>query len=288
MQQVKHKIPVKGAEVERTVSVAKEFPQPHFSSEKVQVSQDRTMPEESSPKNVELNSLESKEENVAATFLDDLSNLVEPAVPGEKVSPAPENTESSGPMPGDYNIDPFGVKKDQKLLRRMRLAEIKHSRLAMLAAAAWPIQELFDPAIANLLKVAPLVTEGGRNPSLVNGGLQQVPPLFWGAMLGATLVLELLYGERGLKGEIRIENADMLARGEAGRAVYTEVSPGDLGFDPLGLYPGDRAGQLRAKTGEINNGRLAMMALLIFVTAEYITGESIVDLTPQFFTPFGQ
>lgn len=101
-------------------------------------------------------------------------------------------------------------------------------------------------------------------------------------------MLELLYGERGLRGEIRIENADMIARGEAGRAVYTEVAPGDLGFDPLGLYPGDRAGQVRATTGEINNGRLAMVAVLAFVLAEYFSKDSIVDLTPQFFTPYGQ
>jgi len=193
------------------------------------------------------------------------------------------------PMPADYNIDPFGVKNDPDMLRRMRLAEVKHGRLAMLAAAAWPLQELFDPAFANLLQVAPLLTQDGRNPDVLNGGdLQQVSPLFWSSILGATITLELLYGERGLKGEIRIENADMIARGEAGRPVFTEVSPGDLGFDPLGLYPDDRPGQLRAKAGEINNGRLSMIALVTFVLAEYFTGKSIVELTPQFFTPIGQ
>eukprot|EP00466_Bigelowiella_natans_P017533 jgi/Bigna1/48873/estExt_Genewise1.C_330098 len=173
-------------------------------------------------------------------------------------------------MPADYNIDLFGVKKDPEMLRRMRLAEVKHGRLAMLAAAAWPLQELFDPALANLLKVAPLLTQDGRNPDVLNGGdLQQISPLFWSSILGATITLELLYGERG-------------------RPVFTEVSPGDLGFDPLMLYPDDRPGQLRAQAGEINNGRLAMIALVTFVLSEYFTGKSIVELTPQFFTPIGQ
>jgi len=200
-----------------------------------------------------------------------------------------QQQQQQGQMPADYNIDLFGVKKDPEMLRRMRLAEVKHGRLAMLAAAAWPLQELFDPALANLLKVAPLLTQDGRNPDVLNGGdLQQISPLFWSSILGATITLELLYGERGLKGEIRIENADMIARGEAGRPVFTEVSPGDLGFDPLMLYPDDRPGQLRAQAGEINNGRLAMIALVTFVLSEYFTGKSIVELTPQFFTPIGQ
>jgi len=235
---------------------------------------------------------EGYDRELAKHFRDDMESLVPPLSPAASEALSgqgaqQEDKQEVEKLAGDYNIDLFNVKKDPQLLRRMRLAEIKHARLAMLAAAAWPLQELFDPAIANLLHVAPLVTDGGRTPSLLNGGLQQISPLFWSTILGATITIEYLYGDRGLKGEIRIENADMLARGEAGRAVYTKVSPGDLGFDPLGLYPDDQQGQERAKTGEINNGRLAMIALATFVLAEYITGESIVDLTPQFFTPLG-
>jgi len=216
--------------------------------------------------------------------------------PLEKVTDPSTSASSAAPMDeidkdlliGDYGLDIFNTKEDQKMLRRMRLAEIKHSRLAMLAAAAWPLQELFDPAIANLLGVEPLVTLEGRNPSLINGGLQQVSPIFWATILGATIVLEILYGNRGMQGEIRIENAESLARGDTQRAVYKRVAPGELGFDPLNLYPGDPTNQRRIKEAELNNGRLAMIALSTFVAAEYITGESIVDLTPFFFKPLGQ
>mmetsp|Transcript_2168 Transcript_2168/g.3053 ORF Transcript_2168/g.3053 Transcript_2168/m.3053 type:complete len:613 (-) Transcript_2168:128-1966(-) len=231
--------------------------------------------------------------SAAQEFMQDVNTMVKPL---EKVTDPSTSASSAAPMDeidkdlliGDYGLDIFNTKEDQKMLRRMRLAEIKHSRLAMLAAAAWPLQELFDPAIANLLGVEPLVTLEGRNPSLINGGLQQVSPIFWATILGATIVLEILYGNRGMQGEIRIENAESLARGDTQRAVYKRVAPGELGFDPLNLYPGDPTNQRRIKEAELNNGRLAMIALSTFVAAEYITGESIVDLTPFFFKPLGQ
>jgi hypothetical protein len=41
------------------------------------------------------------------------------------------------------DLDPLGFAKDKATLVRMRDAEIKHSRLAMLAAAGWPLSELW-------------------------------------------------------------------------------------------------------------------------------------------------
>ena len=49
----------------------------------------------------------------------------------------------------------------------MREAEVKHGRLAMLAAAGWPLAEL--------LNSGSLYTSGGRAPSLFNGGLFDGP-----------------------------------------------------------------------------------------------------------------
>lgn len=46
-------------------------------------------------------------------------------------------------------------------LKWMREAELKHARLAMLAAAGWPLGELLNP----------LAATGGRAPSLFNGQL---------------------------------------------------------------------------------------------------------------------
>lgn len=48
-----------------------------------------------------------------------------------------------GTYAGDVGFDPLGFAKDKVTLVRMRDAELKHSRLAMLAAAGWPLSELW-------------------------------------------------------------------------------------------------------------------------------------------------
>ena len=62
-----------------------------------------------------------------------------------------------------------------------REAEIKHGRLAMLAAVAWPLQEIFNPIAADWLYSTTgvalpdvLAESNGASPSLVNGGLFQL------------------------------------------------------------------------------------------------------------------
>ena len=43
----------------------------------------------------------------------------------------------------DVGFDPLGFAKNKEDLLNYREAEIKHARLAMLAAAGWPLSELF-------------------------------------------------------------------------------------------------------------------------------------------------
>jgi Chlorophyll A-B binding protein len=56
-----------------------------------------------------------------------------------------------GTYAGDVGFDPFGLAKDESSLAYMREAELKHSRLAMLAAAGWPLSELWHKEIAGKL-----------------------------------------------------------------------------------------------------------------------------------------
>ena len=87
--------------------------------------------------------------------------------------------------PADYGFDPLGFAKvsyprfglpEDELLRtnNLRDAELRHGRLAMLAAAAWPIQELVHPSLAKLAG-APELLSDGRSPSILNGGLVAGP-----------------------------------------------------------------------------------------------------------------
>ena len=63
---------------------------------------------------------------------------------------------------------------------RYREAEIKHARLAMLAAAGWPLAELWHGPLAKITgsPYALNVTQG-RSLSVLNGGLGEVAPFLF-------------------------------------------------------------------------------------------------------------
>jgi hypothetical protein len=168
---------------------------------------------------------------------------------------------------GDVGFDPLNFCQNRDLLLEYREAEIKHSRLAMLAAVGWPVSELYDVKIANILQQEPVVDAADRVPSLFNGGMEKINPVWWGFCLGLTAAIDL-YGVN------RARTVD----------GYT---PGDLGWDPLNLYPAkeDVKGRSKMQLAEIKHGRLAMVAVTAYSVQEYVTGVGIVDETPLFFKP---
>merc|ERR1712176_526001 len=149
-----------------------------------------------------------------------------------------------------------------------REAEIKHARLAMLAAAGWPLSELFDKKIANFLGMPAVVDSTNRAPSVLNGGLGKISPFYWVSCIILATAVEL-YSMFGAS-----KNKDYF--------------PGNLGFDPFGLYPTDEKGQKWMQTAEIKNGRLAMLAITGFCFQEVVTHIAVVDQTPIFFKPILQ
>ena len=63
-----------------------------------------------------------------------------------------------------------------------------------------------------------------------------------------------------------------------------EFTTGDLGFDPLSLYSGKPEQTRRAlELKELNNGRLAMLAITYYAAAEILTEAVVVDATPFLF-----
>ena len=58
-------------------------------------------------------------------------------------------------------------------------------------------------------------------------------------------------------------------------SIKSDSIPGDLGFDPLGLKPKNERDFKDMQTKELNNGRLAMMAIAGFVAQELFTHENI-------------
>jgi len=172
-----------------------------------------------------------------------------------------------GTLAGDVGFDPLGFAKTKDDLLKYREAEIKHARLAMLAAAGWPLSELFDRKIANVIGAAPALVDD-RAPSILNGGLGKISPLYWVACLAAAAAIDL-YG-------IKVASK---------KPGYT---PGDLGFDPLGVYPKDPEGKKWFDLAEIKNGRLAMIAITAFAFQELVTQQGVVNETPLFFKPLDE
>lgn len=170
-------------------------------------------------------------------------------------------------LAGDVGFDPLGLAKNRELLFEYREAEIKHARLAMLAAIGWPFSELYDFQIAKTLNMDSMLDATDRVPSLFNGGMEKVSPVWWGFCLGLTAAIDL-YG---------VSRA---------RSVRNYI-PGDLGFDPLELYPpaDDVEGRNNMQLAEIKHGRLAMIAVIAFTAQEFVSGIGIVDETPLFFRP---
>lgn len=171
-----------------------------------------------------------------------------------------------GSMAGDVGFDPLGFAKTSSDLINYREAEIKHARLAMLAAAGWPLSELFDKKIANMFGLTPVVDASDRAPSILNGGLEKISPFYWVACVAAAAAVDV-YG---------------ISRSKSNDPSYF---PGNLGFDPLGLYPKNEEGQKRMQTTEIKNGRLAMIAVTAFAVQEFVSQTGVVDETPLFFKP---
>ena len=193
----------------------------------------------------------------------------------------------------------------ERSLMWMREAEIKHSRLAMLAAAGWPLAELWHGLFCKITGAQYMldVTQG-RSLSVLNGGLGEVWPfmLFLAISISAVecATLDQVYG---------LTPTGMTMKSN-GRVVMKSYVPGDCGFDPLGLYGwfGNNRGvmdQMRAEkdpmyayqlacdarkemeASELANGRLAMLAITGFALQEAVWGTPVVDQTPIFFTFFG-
>merc|ERR1712086_89792 len=167
----------------------------------------------------------------------------------------------SGPL-GFF--DPIGFCSDEKdasegKIRFYREVELKHGRVAMLAALGFPVAEQFHPLFAT-----------DDAPSF--SAFQQTPlQTFWPVVVGVIAVIEVF-------SVFTFENpASRDADGNPAQpwTIKKDHVAGDLGFDPLGLKPTDAAGLAEMQTKELNNGRLAMIAIAGMVVQEGITGSKL-------------
>lgn len=184
--------------------------------------------------------------------------------------PEPGYRKFAANVPGDSGFDPLGFCTDVAKFVQYREAELKHGRLAMIAAVAWPAAEIAEPIASEELGLPDVLAEsGGRALPQLNfeGGLGD-------QFVETFIALVVLFGA-----------AVELSAPQKGRA------PGDYGFDPLNLakwsppwatsvLPGKRGWMRQA---EITHARVAMMVLLFFTVDELVTGNPVVEDTEYTF-----
>lgn len=143
------------------------------------------------------------------------------------------------------------------MLVPMRHAELKHGRLAMLAAIGWPVAELVHPKLVAALHM-PNLLEGGCVPTLFNHGLEAQP--LTPAMFGLLFVGAIF------------ESRDVKFRTTQGLRINEyalDSVAGDVRFDPLNVATNlPVTDRFELQQAEIINGRLAMLALAAYVAIE--------------------
>ena len=144
-------------------------------------------------------------------------------------------------------FDPLGFTKDASdgKIKFYREVELKHGRVAMLASVGFLFGEQFHPMFGGSVDV----------PSYI--AFQETP--LQGAM---PLVLFVV----AIHEVFSVFTFNSPFGGELW-SIRSDYENGNLGWDPLGFKPSDPAELKAMKTKEINNGRLAMLAIAGMVRA---------------------
>ena len=147
-------------------------------------------------------------------------------------------------------FDPWGLTKDKspETIAWYRAAELKHGRVAMLAALGQLTQ--YFVRIGD-----PVFSEGNKPFKALEQVFQERP------LAGVQVILAIFAVE---------------ALGQFNQ-VKEGAAPGDLGFDPLGLKPSDPETWEKVQLRELKNGRLAMLAIAGMLYTELLTGNGVLE-----------
>ena len=169
---------------------------------------------------------------------------------------------SLAPLP---TFDPAGLAAGKTLdeVKMLREAEVTHGRVSMLAVLGFLMQEE-----RHVLFVGP---EKDIGPAIRH--LDAVNPMFLKLLALVITCAELF---RSLCGWVS-PYALMFEDAGHWRALRDDYYPGDIGFDPLDLKPEGAAAFADMATKELQNGRLAMLAIAGFVAQELANGKTIFE-----------
>jgi len=178
----------------------------------------------------------------------------------DRTPPSPESFgEASGVLPPTGYLDPlgFGENASPARLRWFREAELKHGRIAMLAAVGFLIAETPSADAWFPGKASNLASQTFTDHQLDRQ---------WYTIIATIGLLEVKFFDK-------FENV-------LDWKLKDDYAVGDLGFDPLGLkeVPGVEISPEQMRTKELQNGRLAMLAIAGFNAQELTDGKKILPI----------
>lgn len=157
-----------------------------------------------------------------------------------------------GTMVGDVGFDPLGLAaRSKERLGFMRRAELKHARIAMLAAVGWPAAEWFHNNLAYASGVRSSLVYGDRVPSVLNGGLLRAVQPCWPFLVAALTLASVV-------------------------EVFEEYYRRETEADSFDYEEKVGANDMYLALAEMKNGRLAMMAVVAYAVQEAFTDVGIV------------
>lgn len=145
-------------------------------------------------------------------------------------------------------------------------SELKHSRIAILAVIGRLISESIHPNLALILHSENLLVNKEMVPSLLNGGLNNINPIFSIFTLLYISLLELIY---------IIESFDITNK----KKDIINI------FDPLNIYNNKSTIEKNKILNiELNIGRISMLLSTWFTYYEFMTKQSIInnDILPLY------
>ena len=151
-----------------------------------------------------------------------------------------------------YYVDPLGISKSasEDSIRLWREAELTHGRVSMLSFLHYLVTDVFKFHPIFPENDGALITHLSNTPESVVG--------LMGVIIGA---LEFYRAEKGWLEPTKPENLWTL------RDSY---QPGDLGFDPLNFKKTNPQLQRKFQEQELNNGRLASIAVAGIVAQQLV------------------
>jgi len=176
----------------------------------------------------------------------------------------PDESKFAYGLPGSLDpvpeFDPAGFAADCTLgeMKRYREAEVTHARVAMLAVLGFLVSESFHPFFGGEI-------DGPAIYAL--GEVRKVQPEFFELLAFTIGIIETSRAQLGWVPPNQRDGQNFL---------NDDYYPGDIKFDPLGLKPDTPEEFAEMATKELQQGRLAMLAVSGFVAQELVNGVPII------------